>query len=160
MNQTGRMSSACPFCQVAPGEPCMGANGQPRASVHVERWNRGLALKRKRAAKPVKEGGIRKLLKTRVEAYGGEIRAVQWLGRKHAPDVLCLFSYESAYATKLLSETQMPIHEDLHPFVETKRPGEDATEAQDREHDRMRNAGCVVMVITTEQELDAWLPPL
>ncbi|MEO6588957.1 MAG: VRR-NUC domain-containing protein [Pyrinomonadaceae bacterium] len=95
-----------------------------------------------RSKPPVKEASIRDALKARVEAYGGEIRAVSWLGRSNAPDVLCLF----------------PTYE--HPFVETKRPKKDATQAQAREHARMRNAGCTVLVITTIAELDSWLPPL
>lgn len=156
MNQTLRTSLACPFCKVAPGEPCIGANGRPRASVHVERWQRRLVSARKRAAKSVKEGGIRKLLKARVEAYGGEVRAVQWLGRKHAPDVLCLFPNGCLYLQQRAGWADVF----GHPFVETKRPGKDATEAQAREHERMSDAGCSVLVITNEQELDAWLPPL
>jgi hypothetical protein len=98
----------------------------------------------KRAAKKIKEGNIREKLKARVEAYRGEIRAVSWLGRKHAPDVLVLMPSPAAW----------------HTFVETKRPKKDATEAQAREHERMREAGCNVLVITTIEELDAWLPPL
>lgn len=94
----------------------------------------------------MRESGIRKTLKARVEAYGGEIRAVSWLGRSHAPDVFVMFSeYGGA---------------PYHLFIETKRPGKAATEAQAREHERMRAAGCVVLVITNLQELDAWLPPL
>ena len=89
----------------------------------------------------MRERDIRKALKARVEAYGGEIRAVSWLGRRNAPDVLVL----------------MP---GAHIFIETKRPGKDATGAQAREHERLRAAACVVHVITTIEELDAWLPPL
>lgn len=89
----------------------------------------------------MRERDIRKALKARIESYGGEIRAVSWLGRRNAPDVLCL----------LLG---------AHFFVETKRPGKDATAAQAREHERMRAADCLVLVITTIEELDAWLPPL
>jgi hypothetical protein len=100
----------------------------------------------------MKEGDIRKKLKARVEAYGGEIRAVAWLGRKHAPDVLALFQAGHDWFTG--SEK-----DGTHVFVETKKPGKDATEAQAREHQRMRDAGCTVLVITTEEELNAWLPP-
>lgn len=89
----------------------------------------------------MRERDIRKALKARVEAHGGELRAVSWLGRANAPDVLCLLP-------------------DAHFFVETKRPGKDATAAQAREHERLRAAGCVVYVITTIEELDAWYPPL
>ena len=96
----------------------------------------------------MKEGHIRKMLKARVEAYGGEVRAVSWLGRKNAPDVLVLF-FE-----KTLGQ------EWGHAFVETKRPGKGATAAQAREHERLRAARFEVAVVTNEQELDAWLPPL
>lgn len=95
----------------------------------------------------MRERDIRKALKARVESYGGEIRAVSWLGRRNAPDVLCGFPCG-------------PCHGGVSVFVETKRPGKDATEAQAREHERMRSWGCIVLVITTIEELDAWLPPL
>jgi len=91
----------------------------------------------------IKEDVVRRELKKRVESYGGEIRAVAWLGRKHAPDVLVLMKPPAAW----------------HTFVETKRPRKGATEAQAREHERMREAGCNVLVITTLEELNAWLPP-
>ena len=92
------------------------------------------------------ERDIRKALKARVEAYGGEIRAVSWLGRRSAPDVLCLLGWGSESAS--------------HPFIETKAPGGVPTGAQAREHERMRVAGCTVLVISTLAQLDAWLPPL
>lgn len=104
--------------------------------------------------KKIKEGDIRDALKARVEAHGGEIRAVSWLGRNNAPDVLCLFPSGGHYADRP-DEIRY-----LHPWIETKRPGKAATEAQAREHERMRAAGCVVLVITDLSELDAWLPPL
>ncbi len=96
----------------------------------------------------MRESSIRRALKARVEAYGGEIRAVSWLGRNHAPDVFVLFPAKS------LGAHWSPA------FIETKRPGKAATEAQAREHERMRAAGCEVLVITTLEELDKWLPPL
>jgi hypothetical protein len=115
-------------------------------------WRNGDA-KCKVCLKRVKEGSIREKLKARVEAYGGEIRAVAWLGRKNAPDVLALFQAGHDWFTGNAKDG-------THVFVETKRPGKAATEAQAREHERMRDAGCVVLVISNEQELDAWLPPL
>jgi hypothetical protein len=99
------------------------------------------------------ESIIRKALKARVEQYGGEVRAVSWLGRRHAPDVLCLFS--NGFGKHPLFS-----HPKAHIFVETKRPKKDATEGQAREHERMRAAGCVVLVISTLKQLDDWLPPL
>jgi len=97
------------------------------------------------------ERDIRKALKKRVEAYGGEIRAVAWLGRSNAPDVLCLFSEDVVLGFGLPG---------THPFIEAKAPDGEPTPAQLREHERMRAAGCNVIVISTIQQLDDWLPPL
>ncbi len=102
------------------------------------------------------EGNLRKKLKARVEAYGGEIRAVSWLGRRFAPDVLCLFPSTFEGACDGESEWGGP----SHPFIETKAPGGKPTVGQLREHERMRAAGCVVLVISTEEQLNEWLPPL
>lgn len=102
------------------------------------------------------EGKLREKLKKRVEAYGGEIRAVAWLGRRFAPDVMCLFPDTFAGVCDGVTEWG----EASHPFIETKAPGGTPTVGQAREHERMRAAGCVVLVISTEEQLDAWLPPL
>jgi hypothetical protein len=98
------------------------------------------------------ERDIRKALKERVEAYGGEIRAMAWLGRRHAPDVLCLFPLD--WSTVQLTRLRC-----THPFVECKAPGGKPTPAQAREHARMKSAGCDVLVISTLEQLDDWLPP-
>lgn len=97
-----------------------------------------------RNAKP-RERNIRDALDERVKAYGGVTRAVAWLGRTGAPDVLCLFPSRHAHAV----------------WVETKM-GRDGklSAAQMTEHILLRAAGCEVKVITTLEELDAWLPPL
>ncbi len=100
------------------------------------------------------ERDIRKALKERVEAYGGEIRAVAWLGRAHAPDVLCMFPEGSAGALRLRHQDGVSV------FVEAKAPGGKPRPGQLREHERMRAAGCGVLVISTLEQLDAWLPPI
>ncbi len=99
--------------------------------------------------KAVRESAIRKALDERVKAYGGETRAAAWLGRKHCPDVFVMFP---EFPNAGLPAT--------HCWVETKRPKKGATEGQKREHERMRNSGCLVIVITTLEELDEWLPAL
>lgn len=108
----------------------------------------------------IRESAIRKALKLRVEAYGGEIRAVAYLGRRHCPDVLCLFPINSVFDQKFVSDVDGTLWDKLHPMVETKRPNKTATEGQAREHERLRAAGFEVLLITTHSELDAWLPPL
>lgn len=103
------------------------------------------------------ERDIRKALKKRVEEYGGEIRAVSWLGRRHAPDVLCLFPEGDKFNPPRRNPGWYGRH---HPFVETKAPGGKPNAGQVREHERMRAAGCTVLVISTLEQLDEWLPPL
>lgn len=87
------------------------------------------------------ERDIRKALKTRVEALGGEVRAIGYLGRSHCPDVLCLFPGFGK-----------------HFMVETKAPGGTPRAGQDREHKRLRAAGIRVILISTLEELDRLLP--
>lgn len=41
-------------------------------------------------------------------------------------------------------------------FVELKRPGQAATPAQARDHQRRRGLGCDVRVISTEAQIDAF----
>ena len=102
------------------------------------------------------EGKLREKLKARVTAYGGEIRAVSWLGRSNAPDVLALFHFNSVYFHRLGAKGT---HAEMHPFVETKGTKK-VSAAQLREHERMRAAGCTVILCRSLEELDAWLPPL
>lgn len=93
-----------------------------------------------RNAKP-RERNIRDALDERVKQYGGVTRAVAYLGRKGAPDVLCLMT---GYTT----------------WVETKMTGGRLSMAQQVEHRALREAGCEVRVIATLEQLDEWLPPL
>ena len=93
-----------------------------------------------RNAKP-RERNIRDALDERVKQYGGVTRAVAWLGRTGAPDVLCLMP---GYAV----------------LVETKMTGGKLSKAQQLEHRILCEAGCEVQVIATLEQLDAWLPPL
>lgn len=99
----------------------------------------------------MKERDIRKLLKKRVEEYGGEVRAVCWVGRPNAPDVLCLFPVGSS-GYMLFGRGDV--------WVETKAPGENPRPAQSREHDRMRIAGCCVEVIRSPEQIDEFIPGL
>ena len=106
----------------------------------------------------MRESKIREALKARVEAYGGEIRAVSWLGRRNAPDVLALLPTISKPCA--INGRVFYGRKGRHVFIETKRPGKDVTEAQAREHERMRAAGCVVVMVRNMAELHAWLSPL
>lgn len=109
------------------------------------------------------EGKVRDHLKKKVEALGGELRAVKWLGRNGAPDVLALLPERAAEDLLL---TVLPRHEarDLqyrdaqapfrHPLIETKAKDGVPEPHQLREHERLRHAGFVVLVLSTIEQID------
>lgn len=96
-----------------------------------------------------RESEVRAYLKRRVEAHGGEVRAVKWLNRAHAPDVLVLWLAGVPPLCATISG---------HPLVEAKRPKKDARAGQVREHDRLRAAGFEVVVLDSHAAIDDWLP--
>jgi hypothetical protein len=122
------------------------------------------------------ESVIRKALKARVEQYGGEVRAVAWLGRRNAPDVLCLLfpqpfwckgidrlphrGFDKSEFSDRYYCVKCGADKGKSVYVETKAPGGKPSAAQAREHERMRAAGCTVLVISTLEQLGSWLPPL
>jgi hypothetical protein len=87
----------------------------------------------------VRENQIEKYLHDRAKDLGGSYRRVSWIGRNGANDDLVLLPGR-------------------HMFVECKRPGEVATPAQAREHNRLRASGIVVYVVSTTAEIDLIFP--
>jgi hypothetical protein len=104
-----------------------------------------------RNARP-RESNIREDLDERVRSYGGETRAVAWLGRIGAPDVLCLFP-PSTLAWRQGTSGRSA-------FVETKQVKGKLAKLQAEEHELLRRSGCEVVVIWNRAQLDAWLPEL
>jgi hypothetical protein len=82
----------------------------------------------------VLESAIENLVITRAERAGYFVRKVSWIGRRSAPDRV--FSRPDRGTV----------------WIEFKRPGEKATLAQSREHDRMRAAGMEVQVCDSIEE--------
>lgn len=96
-----------------------------------------------RLQKPVKlrERNIEQYLVNRVKMLGGEVRKVQWIGRRGAPDRLVM----------------LPVNDwgrDVTIWVEVKAPGEKAKPHQLREHERMRKMGQRVEVVDTFEAVD------
>lgn len=104
-----------------------------------------------RIAKP-RERNVRAELDKRVAEYNGVTRAVAWLGRAGAPDVLCLFG-PTLRPRLVIPDIRHVV------WVETKTTGGELTKHQIEEHALLRYMGQKVLVITTMAELDAWLPP-
>ncbi len=90
----------------------------------------------------MRESKVRKHLHARVKELGGDYRAAKWLGRDHCPDDFILLPAQGR-----------------HVYVESKRPGKAAREGQLREHERMRAAGCEVLLLDTIKKIDIAFPP-
>lgn len=73
-----------------------------------------------------------------VRAVGGEVRKAGWNGRRHCPD-------------------RRVMHPKLCCWVECKAPGAKVRPGQKREHDRMVALGEVVFVISSFDEVDAFI---
>lgn len=85
------------------------------------------------------EGKIEKALCDRIKALGGEVRKVQWIGRRGAPDRLVLLPGR-------------------HVFVELKRPGAKLAPHQAREIERLRSFSMGVVVIDSLEHIDRSFP--
>lgn len=97
------------------------------------------------------EAAIEKYLVRRVREVGGEVRKVQWVGRRGAPDRLVLLPQCGSLRAEGV-------------WVEVKAPGGvakfpcDARErAQQREHDRLRAFGFRVTLVDSRDDVDALL---
>jgi hypothetical protein len=100
----------------------------------------------------VRERDVEKHLVKKVKEAGGEIRKVQWIGRRGAPDRLVLLP-----GYRRLGESA---HRDVHVaprtlWIELKKPGEKPEPHQSREHDRMRGLGQIVLVIDSFEGVEA-----
>ena len=79
----------------------------------------------------MRERDIERHLVERVQQLGGEVRKVQWIGRRGAPDRLVM----------------LPTPSRCTCWVELKAPGGKVKPHQAREHERMRAMGQRVVVI-------------
>lgn len=94
----------------------------------------------------MRERDIENHLVRRVREEGGEVRKVQWVGRRGAPDRLVMLP--STADANGLAYVACTI------WVELKAPGEKPQPHQQREHDRMRRMGQVVVVIDSIQGVE------
>lgn len=94
-----------------------------------------------------KESWVETYLKEQVEATGGEIRKVGWIGRMHAPD---RFAFWPITREWLKAHRARP----RGAWVETKRPGADARDGQKRERDRLEAAGYDARIIDSREAVD------
>lgn len=101
----------------------------------------------------MKEHDIEEYLVTRVNAMGGEVRKVKWLGRKGAPDRLVMLpptAYVDDQHTAIWVELKAPGLGALFPHTPHERQ-------QHREHERMRAMGQRVVVIDSLAQVEELL---
>ena len=99
----------------------------------------------------MKERDIERYLVKRVKALGGEVRKVQWVGRRNAPDRLVMLpGLFDGTGTATFVELKNP--ETIKTF-----PADAHERAQAREHQHMRELGQTVLVLGTIEQVDEWL---
>ena len=102
----------------------------------------------------------RKLLERDVERYlvksvrelGGQVRKVQWVGMKNAPDRLVMlprYGRTGRYSTVTSIFVELKNPETIRTF-----PANAHERAQKREHERMRELGQIVAVIGNHEQVE------
>ena len=98
----------------------------------------------------MRERDIERHLVKRVKELGGEVRKVQWIGRRGAPDRLVM-----------LAPVEDPRddagYRERTAWVELKATGVKPEAHQLREHDRMRAMGQRVVVIDSIEDVEELL---
>lgn len=97
----------------------------------------------------MRERDIERHLTKRVKELGGEVRKVEWVGRRGAPDRLVMLPPTDG-ACYLRGRTATT-------WVELKAPGVPAEDYQLREHERMRKLGQAVVVIDSLEGVERLL---
>lgn len=87
----------------------------------------------------MRERDIEAHLVRRVKEIGGEVRKVQWIGRRGAPDRVVMLPWGSGRTV----------------WVELKATGVKPEPHQSREHTRMRAMGQVVVVVDSIEGVEA-----
>jgi hypothetical protein len=99
----------------------------------------------------MRERDIEAHLVKRVKELGGEVRKVQWIGRRGAPDRLVMLPAKMLHPFPVLDRPSATI------WVELKAPGVKPEPHQVREHERMRAMGQRVVVIDSIEGVEELL---
>ena len=100
------------------------------------------------AERALRERDIEAHLVKQVKELGGEVRKVQWIGRRGAPDRLVMLPICGRYGRNSSTKTF---------WVELKAPGAKPEPHQLREHARMRAMGQRVVVIDSIETVEELL---
>ena len=102
--------------------------------------------------KVIRERDIEKYLVQQAKKRGCEVRKVQWVGRRGAPDRV-VFGTQDGIANEEGVVVVTSINRAT--WVELKAPGEKPTTIQKREHARLRAFGERVRVVDSFEAVDA-----
>lgn len=104
----------------------------------------------------IRERDIERHLVKRAKDLGGEVRKVQWIGRRGAPDRLVMLPPRWA---RVSAPAGVPTtaHRGGAIWVELKAPGKKAEPHQVREHERMRAMGQRVVVLDSIEGVEELL---
>jgi len=109
----------------------------------------------------MRESTIEAHLVKRVKELGGEVRKVQWVGRKSAPDRVVMLPeiiervrQDGPWGTRYVDKLARP---SALYWVELKAPGQGPRPSQVREHERMRAMGQRVVVIDSIEGVEGLL---
>ena len=107
----------------------------------------------------LKERDIEKHLINRVVQLGGEVRKVEWIGRRGAPDRLVMLPEQEVKHHDPRHDRAYTIHTNPAQtiWVELKAPGKKPEPHQAREHERMRAMGQRVEVIDSIEGVEELL---
>lgn len=97
---------------------------------------------------PRPETKIENYLVQRVEAAGGLIRKLSYIGRRGAPDRIVVWGVHRGERSGFPCE----VH-----FIELKAPGKKPDPHQEREHQRLRDLGAHIFVIDSKTAVDAYI---
>lgn len=103
----------------------------------------------------MRERDIEKHLVKRVKELGGEVRKVEWIGRRGAPDRLVMLPAQVDFSVPLGRPGACRTARSA--WVELKAPGVKPEAHQLREHKRMREMGQRVVVIDSIEGVEELL---
>lgn len=102
----------------------------------------------------MRERDIERYLVKRVKELGGEVRKVQWVGRRGAPDRLVMLPMRMRTVHIVGGSISVRPAPPKTLWVELKAPGKKPEPHQIREHARMRLMGQSVVVVDSIERVD------
>ncbi len=100
----------------------------------------------------MRESTVEMHLRKKVTAAGALVRKMIWPGHRGAPDRLVIWP-DAALGLDASNADGAPQID----FVELKAPGKKPDPHQEREHARLRGAGCTVLVLDTVEAVDGYV---